>query len=170
MESTLCSGKGSCSNCAWCTYSVLCGCARLSSPCRRYKEAQHTTTFCFPLGNNFKTKSFLQEAQCCLNMITCAVKTAGQRNKPWFCWISFTVAAFEIQWNSLKQSEPPTALGNDAHRKEEPFEEHPDTQPLLQGLLPAQPLQMLVGECRGRHPWRRRMVTFTWKEALKALG
>lgn len=26
-----------------------------------------------------------------------------------------------------------------------------------------------MGECRGRHPWRRRMVTFTWKEALGVL-
>lgn len=176
----LCNGKSSCSDCAWCTYYVLHVCALLSSPCRRYKEAHQTSTFCFLLGDNFKTKTFLQEAQCSLNMMTCAVKTAGQRNKPSLWLSSFTatpVAAFEIHRNSLKQSEPrgPTALRNDAqaakvvhtqnkptaHRKEEPFEQHPDIQPLLQWMVYGQPLQMLVGECRGRHPWRRRMVTFT---------
>lgn len=93
-------------------------------------------------------------------------------------WLCFTVRFTETV---LSRENRPTALGNDvqvakvvstqnkptAHRKEEPFEQHPDTQPLLGWLRCAQPLQMLVGECRGRHPWRRRIVTFTWKEALK---
>lgn len=62
--------------------------AYLCSFCKRYKEAHQISTFCFLLGDNFKTKSFLQEAQCSLNMITCALYTKLQvrGTRPRFVW------------------------------------------------------------------------------------
>lgn len=72
------------------------------------------------------------------------------------------------------RSEPPTAVGNDAQvakvvsaeNTPPPVRERKSRSLSRGGWFCGQPLQILMGECRGRHPWRRRMVTFTWKEAL----
>lgn len=107
----LCNGKHSCSNCVVHLICLAC----FYSFVITIQTIQGTTPNIHLLIPIKGTVSYLQEAQWSLNMITCAVKTGSQRNKPLLWLISFIgTAAFEIQWNSLKQSEPPTALGNDA--------------------------------------------------------